>query len=153
MARMTPGARRFLQFCVVGASGVLVNLAVFWAASGLLHGHASDDLRFLLSNIAGFVVSVLSNFVLNDAWTWRDRRHEAQGRGRRFLQFGVVAGIAGGVQVAVASVSRRLLPEIFASLGLALWVDTGAVLVGIGVGTVINFALNNLWTFRVRSPG
>jgi dolichol-phosphate mannosyltransferase len=59
---------RFIKFNVVGLTGVLVNegLLVLLAASGLYYVYAS---AFAIE------VSIISNFVLNDVWTFRDRRH------------------------------------------------------------------------------
>lgn len=150
MARLDP---RFLRFCAVGASGVVVNLGVFHLARVVLAGTAqTDDARFLAANVAGFLVSVFTNFVLNDAWTWRDRRSTAnQGVLARLAWFYVVASVAGAVQISVAFLSRSWLPAWLVGTLLEGQTDNLAVLVGIGVATVINYVVNNLWTFRSKT--
>ena len=136
--------KRFVRFCVVGATGVAVNLGVFtlWNNLLLAGSSATDGQRFLLSNVAGFVVSVLTNFLLNDFWTWGDREKRGQ---QHFFQrlgmFYVVSSIAGVVQIGVAWTAREYL---------GVW-DHLAVLIGIGVATVINFVANHLWTFGESS--
>ena len=51
--------------------------------------------------LAGFVVSVWTNFRLNEAWTWRDRRVDDALQFRsRMGKFYVVSSVAGLVQVA-----------------------------------------------------
>ncbi|MDG6908797.1 MAG: GtrA family protein [Nitrososphaerota archaeon] len=58
----------FIKFNVVGLSGVMVNegllLALVYARVYLLHADA-----------VAIEASILSNFFLNDYWTFRDRRH------------------------------------------------------------------------------
>jgi putative flippase GtrA len=147
MAGLDP---RFLRFCAVGATGVVVNIGVFHVARLLLAGSIqSDDRLFLAANVAGFLVSVFTNFLLNDAWTWRDRRGEAsQGALPRLAWFYVVASVAGAVQISVAFLSRSWLPSWLIATLLEGQTDNLAVLFGIGVATIINYVVNNLWTFR-----
>ncbi|MEA3143532.1 MAG: dolichol-phosphate mannosyltransferase, partial [Thermoplasmata archaeon] len=59
---------RALRFIAVGLSGVLVSFAVVFVLHGLLH---MDD---LLATAIAIQVSILTNFVLNDLFTFRDRR-------------------------------------------------------------------------------
>ena len=140
---LTPERVRFIQFCVVGASGVAVNLAVFavfryWLLDGLV---SDDDRAFMAANFAGFLVSVLTNFLLNDFWTWGDRKKTGHAHfWRRLVKFYIVSSLAGGVQLVVAATARS-------SLGM---MDELAVLVGIGAATVINYGVNNVWTFREK---
>ncbi|MFO1534623.1 MAG: glycosyltransferase, partial [Thermoplasmatota archaeon] len=59
---------RALRFMAVGLSGVVVTLAVLFVLHGLLR---MDD---LLATAIAIQASILSNFVLNDLFTFRDRR-------------------------------------------------------------------------------
>lgn len=86
-----PYWRRFVKFNVVGITGVLVN-------EGLLVLLASTGVYYLYASVVAIEVSIVSNFILNDIWTFRDRRH---GRAAaRFLKFnglmlvGLVANLA-----------------------------------------------------------
>lgn len=57
-----------VRFAIVGAVGTVVNLAILWTLRyglGLVHE---------LSSALAIEVSVLSNFVLNDLWTFKGRR-------------------------------------------------------------------------------
>jgi putative flippase GtrA len=132
--------RRLARFLVVGASGIAVNLGVFTLARAALRGIVTGPIRFALSNLAGFAVSVLTNFLLNDAWTWGDRR--VSGRGEVLTRLGkyyLVCSLAGVVQLGAAwtcHVAGGLEEHL-------------SVLVGIGLATAINFVANHLWTFRV----
>jgi dolichol-phosphate mannosyltransferase len=133
------GLRRFIKFAVVGASGVLVNMGVFALCAEIAFSDLSGELRNVLAGIVGVVVSILSNFLLNDAWTWRDRRREGS---RHFLtrmgKYYVVAGIAGTVQIGV-------LYALSGPMDLNAYLSNFA---GIVAGVLINFFVNNLWTFR-----
>ena len=60
-------ASRAHRFAAVGASGVAVNLGVMWAA---LKALGDED----IASILGIEASVLSNFALNEAWTFRGCR-------------------------------------------------------------------------------
>ena len=63
--------RRFVQFCLVGLSGVVVNMGVFWFFTRIVGLSEPYDLVAL---ILGIIASIFSNFVLNDIWTFRDRK-------------------------------------------------------------------------------
>ena len=137
---LTPERLRFLKFCVVGGSGVAVNMAVFEGVQWLLAA-PSSRLHFNLALTLGFAVSCLTNFLLNDFWTWGDR--EKRGRAHFFQRLGTyyVASLSGyGVQAGVGNLL----------LAVTSWPPRFAVLVGIGFGTVFNFVLNNFVTFRVK---
>jgi putative flippase GtrA len=133
-------SRRFIRFAVVGGSGVFVNEGL--AALGLtvlFVGVANHDLAKHLSVLLGIVVSIFTNFLLNDFWTWGDRtKHGARHWFSKLSRYYLVAGVAGGVQWAVA-------------FSLHAWLDwhilaTNAI--GIGAAIAINYHVNNRWTFR-----
>jgi dolichol-phosphate mannosyltransferase len=60
--------RRFIKFNLVGLSGVAVN-------EGLLVLLAVDGVYYLYASAVAIEASIFSNFILNDFWTFRDRRH------------------------------------------------------------------------------
>src|SRR3569833_2654340 len=59
--------RTFLRFALVGASGTVVNLGVFSAA---LHAYLN---KYIASPLA-VEVSIVWNFLLNNYWTFKERR-------------------------------------------------------------------------------
>lgn len=59
--------RSFIKFAIVGAIGIVVN-------EGLLVTIQSAGVYFLYAGAISIEVSILSNFVLNDLWTFSDRR-------------------------------------------------------------------------------
>jgi len=60
--------RHFIKFNVVGLIGVVVN-------EGLLLLLSLGGIYYLYASTVAIEVSIISNFVLNDFWTFRDRRH------------------------------------------------------------------------------
>src|SRR5215216_8083293 len=67
-----PSAGRFWKFALVGASGVLVNLLTLIVLAEYFHAHKVIAWMFAVG------LSILSNFLLNNAFTWRDIRHSSR---------------------------------------------------------------------------
>ena len=59
---------RFIKFNLVGLTGVLVN-------EGLLVLLVSYGVYYIYASAIAIEISIISNFILNDFWTFRDRRH------------------------------------------------------------------------------
>jgi dolichol-phosphate mannosyltransferase len=124
-------ARTFIKFCIVGATGVVINLAAF---SALLALPANP---YLASPLA-VEISILWNFLLNNAWTFR-YRPKAEHVGIRGLKFNVISLAALAVTFATFVALSKSLPQ------LPLMVDQ---LLAILPATAINYFLNSYWTFR-----
>jgi dolichol-phosphate mannosyltransferase len=100
----------FVKFAIVGAIGILVN-------EGLLILIRSMGVYYLTAGAVSIEVSILSNFVLNDLWTFRDRR---TGRAAvRLAKFNalMIAGLVLNLAVLYAGVDYfGMTPEV-ANLG------------------------------------
>lgn len=74
----------FIKFCITGFAGVLVNLLGQWIGMEFVEKYflnTMNDNIYTVSSfsvIFGFVLSVLFNFVLNNAWTFREKRLNAK---------------------------------------------------------------------------
>lgn len=173
-AHLSPGQRRFVKFLVVGASGVPVNLGTVFLVTQVVPAAALAGLRDTVSEAigvatltaaglrdaaaygAGIVVSIFTNFLLNNYWTWGDRT-AGDGAGRfaaRLCKFYLVSMVAAAVQLGTSTVLSAILRgnELFSTqlAGEYRVYHAVAPAVGILVGLFINFAVNNLWTFRRR---
>ena len=97
------GYRTFLKFSLVGLSGVLVNLGSFQLALGLgIH-------KYLASPIA-IELSIVSNFLLNNYWTFADRA--MTGRRRiRGLKYNLVSLTTLALSYATFVLLSMLFPE------------------------------------------
>jgi len=58
----------FIKFNIVGLTGVLVN-------EGVLLLLAFEGVYYVYASVLAIEISIISNFILNDFWTFRDRRH------------------------------------------------------------------------------
>ncbi len=156
--------RRFVTFCAVGASGVLVNLGVFLSVLWLfeerdMQGWWIDNLSVFL----GWAVSVSSNFTLNDRLTFQTEAAYQDTWRVRLTQYYVSAFAAFLIQWGVFNALMWLTEGIGAGDSSALpstleWLyrllldfrRVSANLVGIGVATIANYLLAKHWVFRAE---
>lgn len=147
---------RLIKFGIVGASGVVVNVAAFEFLFRLVLSDVSNvDLRLVSSNVGGVVVSIFTNFLLNDRWTWGDRSKGGRADWfRRLTRYYLLASIAAGVQLGVTWASFRL---VWAHVGLVAGdydlSPTFALFTGIVCGMFINVLASHLWAFRDVEEG
>jgi len=136
---------RLLKFLVVGGIGVVVNLVVM---ALLIQSGFSGDWR--ASAIAS-AVAALHNYLLNNHWTFSDRRRN----GRALLNGAFLYLPVAAAGVAITTVSYSILSQArfrnnFGASSLYL---LGAQLVSILFGTYLNYALNKSFTWRLgRDP-
>jgi dolichol-phosphate mannosyltransferase len=124
-------SEEFVKFCVVGGSGVFVNMGIYVLMTRLM-----DILYYIASPIA-IELSILWNFTWNNLWTFKKREASATWTGR-LIRFHVVAGVAGLVNYLTLLVLVSVL---------GVW-DILANLIGIAFGTLVNYFMNSLWTWR-----
>jgi dolichol-phosphate mannosyltransferase len=131
---------RFALFGTVGAMGVVVQLAVLWLALScvlgerFVYGHwSADQTTFNIANTLAALVAMTFNFALNNELTYADKRLR-----------GPVAVLRGWAQFALTC-SLGLLSNIGATAALKRMhiQDVLAVVVGIVLASVWNFALSN----------
>lgn len=121
------------QFLVVGASGVVVNLAVLTLLQ--LMGLAEA-----ICLAGGIGVSVITNFLLNRRFTFSYAR--AGHMGKQFLGFLGASAVGAGVSFAV---SLFLSTQAFEGLRYGLHL---AALCGIASGMIFNYLGNRFLVFR-----
>ncbi len=124
---------RFLKFCAVGASGIIVNEGLLWLLTEL------GGLVYTVSSVISIEASIVSNFMLNDIFTFRDRRVPGgRSRAARLLRFNVVSLVGLAINLGVL----WLLTNIFGVYYLL------SNLVGIALAFLWNYFLNTWWTWR-----
>ena len=117
------------KFCVVGATGYGVNIAVY---TTLIHA----GLHYLVAATCSFFVAVTSNYVWNRLWTFRHRRAGVAAQGIQFFA------------VSLASLGANLLVlKLLISLGAGKIVGQAIAIVLV---TPLNFVGNKLWSFKRR---
>jgi dolichol-phosphate mannosyltransferase len=124
-------SEEFFRYCVVGGLGVLVNMGVLVAVR-------RAGVRLEVASPVAIELSIVFNYVLNAAWTFR-RRAVVQGPvAGRFVRFHLVAAAAGLVNYAALLVLARIFGVWYVAANLA----------GIAIATLVNYSLNSLWTWR-----
>ncbi|MCL4787700.1 MAG: GtrA family protein [Verrucomicrobia bacterium] len=128
---------QFFRFCLVGGTGVLVDMAVL---------HLLADPRWLhwnisLSKICSAESAMLNNFIWNELWTFRRIPGVAVTRSgvvRRLVRFHAICGIGMGMAV--------LFLHLFHTwLGLNLYASN---LLAILLVTLWNFGMNAIFNWR-----
>lgn len=134
--RPTLSAARMVRFGIVGGSGVIVNQGFLM----LFHGVAG--LPLLLSSIVAIELSIINNFVWNSLWTWK---YNYGGSLKLWLQkclqyhtTTVLTAFIGNVLVLMALVKLFGIDYRIANL------------IGIAVGSVLNYFLAEVWVFRAK---
>jgi putative flippase GtrA len=118
---------QLVKFCAVGATGYVVNLAVYTL---LLRGLG---VHYIPAAICSFLVAVTNNYTWNRHWTFRAQKGHYGHQGMRFL---VVSMFALAANLVV----------------LQLYVDAGldkvlSQAIAIVLVTPVNFIGNKLWSF------
>jgi dolichol-phosphate mannosyltransferase len=130
--------KRFLKFCIVGLSGVGVNIGLLWLLTEFF------GLFYLVSAVFSVEASIISNFILNELWTFRDRvtRRSARALLKRMVKFNLTCAVGAAINILVLAALTELL-------GLYYIVSA---LFGIGAATLWNYGMSITWTWsRVRS--
>ncbi len=121
---------QLIRFCLVGASGYVVNLLVYTLLLKAAGFH------YLAAATGSFIVAVTNNYTWNRLWTFRGQRGHVAYQGLRFL---VVSTLA----LAANLVVLHLLVRVGVDKVLAQ--ATAIVLV-----MPLNFVGNKLWSFGRR---
>jgi dolichol-phosphate mannosyltransferase len=130
-------SRSFIKFSIVGASGLLVNLACF----ALLLSFGMN--KYLASPIA-IELSIIWNFFLNNHWTFRSRKVDSR-ISAKGLKFNVVSLLALVLSYSTFLVLNQIFPNVLPYVHQ---------IVSILPAVIINYALNSCWTFReIKKPG
>lgn len=132
---------RFLKFGTVDVSGIVVNQGALYVMQEYVFQVESvaGQVDWLLLNASlsvAIFLATLNNFFWNRLWTWRDRvelHHRPW-----VVQFGQYT-LACGVSIALQFMFTNLLaPHVYYMI---------ANFIAIGVTSVLNFLLNDIWTF------
>ena len=116
-----------IRYCLVGASGYVVNLAVFWL---VVH-----RLPYPVAFTVAFIAAATGNFVLNRRFTFRVDHGKPH---HQYARFVAVSAVALGFDLAVLA----LLVE-----GVGLTTLPSAA-IAILLATPVSFFGNKLWSFR-----
>lgn len=140
LARQPTGLGRFLRYCLIGGSGVVVNLGALWL---LRHDNWLGKLR---APAVAIELAILNNFLWNEIWTFRDRAQLApqwHARLGRLLRFNLICAIGAGLHLGL----------VWALAINGPWPYMATNVLAIAIVTVWNYGLNMAWTWtRLRMP-
>lgn len=122
---------QFVRFCAVGASGYVVNLAVYAAL-------LAAGLHYLAAAAIAFIVAAASNYLWNRVWTFRTSDAPVLRQGARAF---VVSALSLG--------ANQFFLLVLVATGAG---HLGGQAVAIVLATPFSFAANKLWAFADRGP-
>jgi dolichol-phosphate mannosyltransferase len=119
---------QLFKFGVIGASGYVINLAVFAVLNEALGVH------HILSAVGAFCVAVTNNFVWNRHWTFQASGGHAGFQAARFLTVSILA-------LGVNLILLYLLVDVAGAS------EVPSQAVSVAAAMPFNFIGNKLWTF------
>lgn len=118
----------FFKFCVVGTIGFIINTFVLELMVKLGFHPA-------LGSIAGAELAIISNFILNNAWTFGQRKITGRRLIGKFLQFNTTSVGAIVIQAGTITIGTYLF-------GLAIY--RWFYILGVGIGLIWNYLIYSL---------
>lgn len=124
-------ALKFIKFCVVGASGVLIDFLLTYLCKEKL------KLNKYLANSIGFMLAASSNYILNRVWTFASVNENIS---TEYFNFIIVSGVGLVINsIALWFFHEKLRHHFYVSK-----------LAAIGIATFWNFFANYLYTFALN---
>jgi dolichol-phosphate mannosyltransferase len=126
---------RLVKFGIVGVTGIGVNMGSLYLLTEL------GRIPYFVGSLLAIELSILSNFWMNLLWTWRDRS-DVSTTWTKLWRYHVGAGMT------------AFFGNYLILIGLTEWFGVNYLisnLIGIGVGTISNYVINDVWTFKNRS--
>lgn len=124
-------SKTFIKFLLVGASGVIVNLGFFTLLLFL------GVNKFIASPVS-IELSILSNFFLNNYWTfrWRNTKDRVRIKGLKFNAISLISlTLSYGTFVGLSLFFPNVPPQVHQFIGII-------------PATLVNYFLNSYWTFK-----
>jgi dolichol-phosphate mannosyltransferase len=127
------------RFFTVGASGLLLNYVVsFLLSNGIL-----ASLWYLEATMIGILCSLTSNFFLNKAWTFEDKKFSPN---HTLKQFGLFVGMS-----SIGAILQLAIVYLLVNSGGIKY--EFSLIIAVAIASISNFLLNKKWTFREKIWG
>lgn len=120
---------KFLKFCVVGISGMVIDFGTTWLLKEKL------NVNKYIANSCGFILAASSNYALNRIWTFESHSQRIASEYFSFVGISVI-GLA----------LNNLIIYIFSDK--LKWNFYLSKFFAIGVVTLWNFGMNFIFTFK-----
>lgn len=123
-------SQRFIKVCAVGTIGAAVQFTIF----NILRKSITPE----FANVIAVEIAIISNFIINNSWTFKDKKLEAgKNIQKLLLKFGQFNLFSLGsllIQFVVMKIGTGIL-------GRGFFIENGLVVVGILLGLVYNFTI------------
>lgn len=118
-------SRSFIKFCVVGTLGFVINTII-------LELFVRFGTHPVVGSMIGAECAIISNFLLNNAWTFHERRVDGIKKWKKFIQFN---GTSIGA-IAIQGVTVGIGSYLFGVGGYRLY-----YIIGVGIGLMWNYTM------------
>jgi len=128
---------QFLRFCVVGASGTVIDFGLTYLLKEKAKCHP------YIANACGFIIAATSNYILNRIWSFQSHNPAIGTEYGLFILFALV-GLLINTAVLHLFVTHIPIPFVPLKGKLRFWI---AKAIAIGIVTIWNFFMNYFFTF------
>lgn len=141
---------RIVKFAVVGTLGAIVQLLAlqFWRTI-----FSSEEI-FVLANFLAIEAAVISNFILSNLWTFKDRKLKTSQIPLSFIKLNLSSAGSILIQTIIAYATSRFigLRPVFSVPVIHFVVDTGSIssVIGILIGMFWNFFAYNTFIWKKK---
>ena len=119
---------KFVKFCVVGASGMIVDFGVTYLLKEIV------KINRYVANSVGFILAASSNFLLNRIWTFQSDNPDIATQYFSFIIISIIGLALNNLIIYI--LHGRLKKNFYISKLLAIFIVT-----------IWNFCMNNFLTF------
>lgn len=131
--------KKFVKFCIVGGTGVFVNLGMALILKNLF------EIDYRISAFIAIQTAIVNNFIWNYLWTWKEMKTEEI---YSLLMMFVKFYVSSGITAVVVNMGILVFLKEVACLN---WLISH--IIGIGFGTIANFLISHFWTFSPPKTG
>jgi putative flippase GtrA len=125
-------ALKFIKFCIIGFSGMLVDFGLTWLLKEKWH------INKYIANSSGFIAAASSNYLLNRIWTFESHSPQIIAEYLSFLAISIVGLALNNLIIWI--LSDKLKGNFYVSKIIAT-----------GIVTLWNFGMNARFTFKLKN--
>lgn len=127
-----------VEYCVVGAMGVVVNLAAYFAVSRMLLGEGAAGVTGVsIPVVAGIEAAVLFNFYVNNSWTFSHAKLKGLNAITGFARYNVICALGAFANIAITTYVY--------SQGMT---EVASLAAGACAGMIWNYTISLLFTWK-----
>lgn len=142
----SPGARQFIKFGITGTIGAVVDFGTY---NLLLRGFGLDAAytifgqHILVANNISVFLAIVSNFLFNKYWTFRDRNQNVLGQWTSYFTLNFFTWALNQLLFSFFTFRVPLMATLFGSQK-----DNAAKVLAIGIILIFNFIGSKLFVFK-----